>query len=76
MLYRGKYLIGIYSPIEEGETLMALCKDAYEFAKLMEINQKTATKILSLLFTKKTNHLRFFGKICTVEFILEADELE
>ena len=55
---------------------MALCKDAYEFAKLMEINQKTATKILSLLFTKKTNHLRFFGKICTVEFILEADELE
>ena len=72
-MYRKRYLIGVYAPIEEGETLLALCQNAQEFAELMGINVRNATKILSLLFTKKTNHLRFFGKVCTVEFILEVE---
>lgn len=72
-MYRNKYLIGVYAPIEEGETLLALCQNTQEFAELMGINVRNATKILSLLYTKKTNHLRFFGKICTVEFILEVE---
>ena len=68
-LFKNKYLIGIYSPITEGETLLALCDNAWEFAKLMNINYAHAHKTLSLLFKKQINFIRFFGKNCTVEFI-------
>jgi hypothetical protein len=67
--YKDKYLIGIYSSIEEGEQLMFLCDNAKEFAKLMEISNRAAYVILKKLFDKKTNFIRFFGKICYVEFI-------
>lgn len=68
-LFKGKYLIGIYAPIEEGETLLALCDNAWEFSDLMEISYRTAFKILSNIFNKQTNFIRFFGKNCSIAFI-------
>lgn len=72
-LYRGEYLIGVYAPIAEGETLLALCQNAHEFAELLEINVANATQILHYLFTGKTNGLRFYGRVCTVAFIPEEE---
>ena len=74
MLYKKKYLIGVYGPKEEGETLLGLCDNIKEFAEFMHITYSNAEVILRLLFNKKTHFIRFFGKICTVAFILEAEE--
>lgn len=74
MLYRKKYLIGVYAPLIEGETLLALCYNTKEFSELMGITIENATQILYYLFTKKTNSIRFNGSLCSVEFILEEEE--
>lgn len=73
-MYRKNYLIGIYAPKSEGETLLGLCSDIREFSKLMKISYDNAVQILHLLFTKQTHYIRFYGKICSVEFILDTDE--
>ena len=72
-LYRNKYLIGVYAPESEGETLLALCANAREFAALMSITVKNAVQILHYLFTKQTSRIRFCGRLCSVEFIEEAE---
>lgn len=68
-MYKNKYLIGIYAPVEEGETLLGLCDNITEFADFMEIKYDNAKKILNQLFNKQTSFIRFFGKVCSVEFI-------
>ena len=73
-LYRGRYLIGVYAPVEEGETLMALCQNTYEFADLLGINVANATRILQYLFVGKTSGIRFCGRLCAVAFILDEEE--
>lgn len=73
-MYRKKYLIGIYTPLSEGETLVALCANTKEFAELMGIKYENATQILHMLFTKQTRCIRFYGKLCSVEFILDIDD--
>lgn len=73
-LYRKKYLIGVYAPIEEGETLLGLCSNISEFAQLLGIEKRTACTTLHYLFTKQTHFIRYCGKLCTVEFILDVDE--
>lgn len=73
-LYRKKYLIGVYAPKSDGETLLALCENIAEFAELMKINRSNAAQILHLLFTKQTHYIRFGGRLCTVEFILDVDD--
>ena len=72
-MYRKKYLIGVYAPIEDGETLLGLCDNIKEFAELMKIKYNNAAQILHLLFTKQTHYIRFSGRLCTVEFILDID---
>jgi len=73
-LFKGKYLIGIYSLISEGETLLALVNNHHEFAKLMHIKESNAYMILNNLFYNKTNYIRYQGKIRTVAFIEEIDD--
>ena len=73
-LYRGKYLIGVYGPLEEGETLLGLCSNISEFAQLLRITKNNAHVILHLLFTKQTHFIRFANRLCTVEFILDTDD--
>lgn len=75
-MYRKKYLIGIYAPVEEGETLLALCSSIKEFAELMEIRYDNAVMILHLLFTKKTTCIRFCRRLCSVVFIPDEDKTE
>lgn len=69
MFYKNKYMIGIYSLLDEGEQLLALVDNAHEFAKLMEISYHNASAILSKLFTHKTNKIVYRGRIRTVAFI-------
>lgn len=76
MLYRKKYLIGIYSPKNTGETLLGLCSSIREFQELMHIKYDNAVQILHYLFTKQTHFIRFAGMLCTVEFILDKTEDE
>ena len=73
-LYKGKYLIGVYSLVSEGETLLALVNNIGEFARLMNINYRTALVTLNNLFKNKTNYIRYNGKIRTVAFIEDIDE--
>lgn len=73
-MYRKNYLIGIYAPVSEGETLMGLCTSIREFADFMNIKYDNAVQILHLLFTKQTHYIRFCGKMCTVEFILDIED--
>ena len=72
-MYKGKYLIGVYAPVTEGETLLGLCSSVKEFAKFAKIKDSNADQILRLLFTKQTHFIRLFGMMCTVEFILDAE---
>ena len=44
--YRGRFLIGVYTLINEGETLIALCENTKEFAKFMNITENNADVIL------------------------------
>ena len=73
MLYRNHYLIGVYAPKNEGETLLALCENSQEFAELLEISIESSRMILSNIFRGKYNLIRFFGRKCTVEFIREDE---
>ena len=73
-LYRNRYMIGVYSWISEGETLLALVDNVREFAKLMNIKESTARVILNNLFLNKTKYIRYFGRIRTVEFIEDIPE--
>ena len=72
-MYKGKYLIGVYAPVSEGETLLGLCDNVREFAKFAKISNPNADQILRNLFTKQTQFLRLFGMMCTVEFILDTE---
>lgn len=72
-MYKGRYLIGVYLPIEEGETLVGLCSSVKEFAKFAKIKESNADQILRLLYRKETHFLRLFGKLCTVEFIYDGE---
>ena len=67
--YRGKYLIGIYAPVEEGETLLGLCDNISEFAELLDISKSDAGMILHSIYTGKHKYIRFCRKLCAVEFI-------
>lgn len=73
-LFKGKYLIGIYSLVSEGETLLALVNNAAEFARLMNIKYKTAVVTLNNLYKNKTGYIRYNGKIRTVAFIEDMDD--
>lgn len=72
-LYRNKFMIGIYSLISEGETLLALVDNTHEFAKLMQIKESTARVILQHLYTGRTKYIRYFGRIRQVAFIEDID---
>lgn len=73
-MYRKKYLIGVYMPESEGETLIGLCTCIREFAELMNIKYEHAVQVLHLLFTKQTRFIRFRGMLCSVAFILDVEE--
>lgn len=74
MLYKGKYLIGIYSLLSEGEQLLALVDNVQQFAKLMNIKMSNAAVIIGNLFKHKTNKIIYCGKVRTVAFIEDAEE--
>lgn len=74
-MYRKKYLIGVYAPLSEGETLLALCSDITEFSDLMGIKYDTAAMTLHYLFTKQTQKIRFRGRLCAVDFINIEEEV-
>ena len=69
MIYKNKYLIGVYSLLEEGEQLLALVDNAKEFASLMDVSYNNASAILSKLFHHKANKIVYQGRIRTVAFI-------
>ena len=69
MLYKNKYMIGIYSLLNEGEQLLALVDNYHEFADLMNITLNNAKTILSKLFNHKSNKIVYQGRIRTVAFI-------
>ena len=68
-LYRGRFMIGIYSLEDEGETLLALCENVKEFAKLMNIKETHARMILQRAYHGKSKHIVFSKKFRTLEFI-------
>lgn len=68
-LYRGRFMIGIYSLEDEGETLLALCENVKEFAKLMNIKETCARMILQNAYCGKSKHIVFAKKFRTLEFI-------
>lgn len=67
--YRGKYSIAVYSLINEGETLLALCDNYKEFAEFMGTSNASALMILNHLFSGKNKYIKLNGKLRTVEFI-------
>ena len=67
--YRGRFMIGIYATISEGETLLALCDNITEFAKYLETSKYSASMILSKAFNGKIKHIKLKGKLRILEFI-------
>lgn len=73
--YKGKYMIGIYAPIDQGETLLRLCDNIKEFANVLGITRDNAGMILHAMYTRTHKYIRFNGMKCSVEFIeVEDDE--
>ena len=68
-LFRKKYCIGIYSPLEDGETLLALLDNIEEFSKMMHISYKNASVTLNSIYRGKHDKIIYRNKLCTVEFI-------
>ena len=73
-MYKKNYLIGIYGSMKDGEPLLGLCENIKEFAELLNINRNTAGVILHKLWNKQTHFIRFNGKLCSVEFILDLEK--
>ena len=74
-LYKGKYLICVYAPAYEGETLLALCQDIGEFAQLTGASWKVAQVALyHMMKGMISNRIRLWGKLCTVEFVEEGED--
>lgn len=74
-LYKGKYLICVYAPACEGETLLALCQDITEFAELTGASWKVAQVALyHMMKGMRPNRIRLFGRLCTVEFVEDDGE--
>ena len=74
-LYKGKYLICVYAPAYEGETLLALCQDIREFAQLTGASWKVAQVALyHMMKGMISNRIRLWGKLCTVEFVEEGED--
>lgn len=67
--YRGRFMIGVYSLLHEGETLLALCDNTEEFANFLKTTKNAARMALSDLFNGKRSYIKLNGKIRTVEFI-------
>lgn len=67
--YRGRFLIGVYSLLSEGETLLALCDNVKEFAEYLKVKESNARVILQNLYTNKHKYIKLNGKLRTVEFI-------
>lgn len=68
-LYKKIYNIAVYGPVKEGETLLALCDNAKEFAEFLKTTENSARAILSKLFNKKSQYLIINNKLVTVEFL-------
>lgn len=73
-LYRGRFMIGIYSLENEGETLLALCENVREFAKLMNVSEPCARMILQNVYHGKSKHIVFAKKFRILEFIDMAND--
>lgn len=71
--YRGRFMIGIYSLLHEGETLLALCESVKEFAEFLDISENCAWASLSQLYSGYKKFIKLNGKLRTVEFI-EVEE--
>lgn len=71
--YRGKFMIGVYSLLSEGETLLALCDNIKEFADLVKITKNNATVILHKLFINSSKNIIYNNKVRNVEFIEVED---
>ena len=67
--YRGKFMIGVYSLLHEGETLLALCDNVKEFAQFLKISENNARVTLTHLYTGFTKYIKLNGKLRKVEFI-------
>lgn len=67
--YKGRFLIGVYSLLQEGETLLALCDNIKEFANYLNVTYNDAKVKLVYLYKGKTKYIKFNGKLRTVEFI-------
>lgn len=67
-------MIGVYSLINEGETLLALCDNIKEFAQYLKIKPSNAKVILHHLFNKQSEFIKTGGKLRTVAFIEVNDD--
>ena len=67
--YRGKFMIAVYSLLNEGETLLALCDNVKEFAEYLQVKESNARMILQNIYTNKNKFIKMCGKLRTVEFI-------
>lgn len=67
--YRGKFMIGVYSLLHEGETLLALCDNVREFADFLNVSENCARVTLTYLYNGLTKYIKLNGKLRKVEFI-------
>ena len=67
--YRGKFMIGVYSLLHEGETLLALCDNVREFADFLNVSENSARVTLTYLYNGLTKYIKLNGKLRKVEFI-------
>ena len=67
--YKGKYLIGIYALKNEGETLLALCENVRELAKVLQTAEYNVRNILSHLKKGTQKYIVFANKLRTLELI-------
>lgn len=74
MLYKNKYMIGLYETKTDDDSLFQLFDNSREFAEFFNITIQNASTILKKAFDRKTNFFKYQGRLLKIVFIEEEED--
>lgn len=76
MLYKNKYMIGLYETRDDDDSLFQLFDNSREFADFFNITIYNASTILKKAFDRKTNFFKYQGRLLKIVFIEDTEDDE
>lgn len=72
MLYKSKYLIGVYKALEDDDSLVCLCESVHQFARFFDLTSSDASSVITYAFKNKGHRFKWRGETCEIVFIDEV----